>query len=180
MKKTQMINYLKRLIFILLLCSGCDKIEDLLTFEVRDTTTFTIPSITGINSPIEIPVPPIESSSSEDFENNNTEAALVKDVILKELSLEIIDPEDKGFGFIKSIEIYISTKDEAEVMLASKYNIPVDQGNTLVLDPSGAKLDPYLKSDLYNLRTSVQVKEIPGRDITVEAGMTFRVTADPL
>lgn len=167
-------------VVFLLFATGCDKIDDLLTFNFKDSTTFTIPSVTGIDSPVNIPVPPIKSSSSEEFENNNTKASLVKDVILKELTLEIEDPQGKGFGFLKSIEIFISTEETAEVMLASKYNIPDDQGDILVLDPSGAKLDEYIKSDFYNLRTEVKVKEIPGQEVTVKADMTFRVTADPL
>lgn len=169
-------------IFIVLsiIAASCEQIENLLTFEIEDSIEFTIPSATVINSPISVPTPPIQSSSTQTFENNNTKASLVKNVSLKELNLKIIDPETKTFKFIKSIEIYISAEDVAEVLLASKYDIPEDVGNTLMLDTSGEKLDDFIKKGQYDIRTVVQVKEIPGQDVTVNAKMVYKVTADPL
>lgn len=166
--------------FLIATLFSCEKVKELLTFEVHDSAVFTIPSLTGINSPLSIPVPPIKSSSSQAFENNNTKASLVKDVVLKELTLHITDPEDKTFKFLKSLEIYITADGEKEILLASKYNIQESSGQTLSLDPTGSKLDPYLKKDSYSIRTVVEVREIPGEDVTVQADLVFRVTADPI
>lgn len=182
---TEFINNMKNtiaavLIFFLILPFSCKQIEDLLTFEIKDSAQFTIPSFSVVNSPISIPVPPVESSSTQTFENSNTNASLVKDVILKELNLEIIDPQTKSFNFLQSIEIYIAAEDIDEVLLASKYDIPENVGNTLILDTSGEKLDEFIKKGRYTLRTVVQVKEVPGEDVTVKADMVFKVTADPL
>lgn len=168
------------IIFLSVFTFSCKQIEDLLSFEIKDSTEFTIPSFSVVSSPINIPVPPVESSSSQTFENSNTNASLVKDVILKELSLEIIDPQTKSFSFLQSIEIYIAAEDVAEVLLASKYDIPENVGNTLILETSGERLDEFIKKGRYTLRTVVQVKEVPGEDVTVKAEMVFKVTADPL
>lgn len=168
------------LILLSVITVSCEQINDLLTFEIKDSTEFTIPSFTVVSSPISIPVPPIESSSSQAFENSNTNASLVKDVLLKELNLEILDPEAKSFGFLESIAIYIAAEDVDEVLLASKYDIPEDVGSTIMLDTSGEKLDEYIKRGNYTLRTVVKVKEVPGEDVTVNAEMVFKVTADPL
>ncbi len=176
MKKNSVVLFIVLSIF----AASCEQIENLLTFEIEDTIEFTIPSSTVINSPISIPTPPIQSSSTQTFENNNTNASLVKNVSLKDLNLKILKPETKTFRFIQSIEIYISAEDVEEVLLASKYNIPENVGNTLILDTSGEKLDNYIKKGQYDIRTVVQVKEIPGQDVTVDAKMVFKVTADPL
>ena len=173
-------NLSKYLAGALLIFFSCEKIENLLTFDVKDSTEFTIPSFTGINSPLSIPVPPVRSSSNQAFENNNTNANLVKDVSLKKLNLQIIAPEEKSFKFLKSVEIYISAEGEEEIMLASKYDIPTAIGNSLDLETTNHKLDAYIKKDSYDIRTVVEVREIPGQDVTVKADMTFKVTADPL
>ena len=162
------------------LITSCKKVEDLLTFKVHDSSSFTIPSITGIDSPVSIPVPPVESNSQQTFENNNTAASLVKNVVLENLTLTITDPAAKTFQFLKSIKIYISADGEQEILLAHKDNIPAEINSVLEMDPEGNKLDPYIKKDTYNLRTVVEVKEIPGQDVTVRADMVLRVTADPL
>ncbi len=168
------------MLLIMVSLLSCDKLDQLLTFDVKDSVTFTIPSSTGINLPINIPVPTIESSASSTFKNNNTHASLVKNVALKELKLNLIDPENKTFKFLKSIEIYISAVGEKEVLLASTYDIPVSIGNTLTLSPSGNKLDAYLKKESYTIRNVVEIREVPGGNITIKADMVFQVTADPL
>lgn len=159
---------------------SCDKLDELLTFDVKDSGTFTIPSYTGISAPVSIPVPTITSSASKTFENNNTHASLVKNVKLKELQLNIESPQSKTFKFLKSIEIYISAEGENEVMLASIYDIPVTIGSELILDPTGNNLDTFIKKESYSLRTVVEIREIPGQDITVRSDMVFQVTANAL
>lgn len=169
------------LLFLMLFSfTSCEKLDDLLTFDVKDSTTFTIPSVTGINAPISIPAPTIKSSSTNAFKNNNTNASLVKNVTLKELTLNLESPATRTFNFLKSIEIYISATGEKEVLLASIHDIPSSVGKILNLVPSGNKLDVYIKKESYNIRTVVEVREIPGEDITVKADLVFQVTANTL
>ncbi|MDQ3393441.1 MAG: hypothetical protein M3512_04935 [Bacteroidota bacterium] len=173
------IVFIPILLLIITLLS-CDKLDQLLTFDVKDSATFTIPSSTAINLPINIPVPTIQSSASSTFKNNNTNASLVKDVFLKDLTLNLTDPDDMTFRFLKSITIFISAAAEKEVILASITDIPLTTGNTLTLTPSGSKLDVFLKKDSYNIRNVVEIREVPKSSITIRADMVFQVTADPL
>ena len=97
---------------------ACKKLSQLLTFEISNTENITIPASGILNVPIISPVP-VTMNSQESFENNNTSASLVKDVILKKLTLAITDPANENFNFLKSIKLYIGTDEYDKVPLAS-------------------------------------------------------------
>ena len=71
---------------LLLLFVSCEKINDLLTFEITSSETIKIPASGLIDAPLIAPVP-VPVNSQQSFENNNTNADLVKDVKLDELKL---------------------------------------------------------------------------------------------
>lgn len=158
---------------------SCNKIDDLLTFRIKHQNTIVLESSIPIASPLEIITPDIETNSNQEFQNNNTRADLVKDVKLESLKLTITDPEDKTFSFLKSIKIYISADGVPEIELASQENIN-STTNTLDLETTNEKLDPYVKASSYNLRTAVVTKETLTSDVSVRANLTFKVTAEPL
>ena len=158
---------------------SCDVLDKLLTFEVHDQSSFSINNGLPFNSPFDAPTPDVTTNSTSEFENNNTNVNLVKDVKLKQLKLTITNPSDKTFSFLKAIHIYISTDGNDEIELAYLDNINVAT-NTLNLTCTSAKLDKYIKADSYKLRTQVTTKETLMQKVDVQSDMTFRVTADPL
>jgi hypothetical protein len=153
-------------------------VDQLLTFTVSNETSFTIASGFPLNTASEIITPDVTTNSSTEFQNNNTNANLVKDAKLKELKLTITNPSDKTFSFLKSIHLYISTDANDEIELAYLDDINATT-NVLNLTVSGAKLDKYIKAPSYKIRTKAVIKETLTKDITVKAEMKFRVTADP-
>jgi hypothetical protein len=158
---------------------GCKDVDDLLTFNISDQISITVPSNSPLSLPSEIATPEVTTNSSQKFANNNTEASLVKDVKLQELKLTIKTPSGKTFNFLKSIQIYISTNTSNEILLASLDNVPVNM-TAINLTPTEAKLDTYAKSSSYKLRTSIVTKETLTQDVAVQADLKFRVTAAPL
>jgi hypothetical protein len=164
---------------LLFFIGACKDVDDLLTFEISDSFELTIASGSPLNLPIELATPDVATNSSQKFENNNTKAELVKDIRLKTLNLEITDPVDKTFNFLKSIEIYISTNGNNEILLAHLYDIPQDV-NTIELIPTSEKLDIYVKSSTYQLRTKIITQETLSQEVDLTGGVTFKVTADPL
>ena len=171
---------LKKLIpavIVMLIVTGCNDVEDLLTFHFSDRTQIRIESASPLNLPIEIITPAITSNSQQQFENNNTKAELVRDVKLEQLNLTLTSPSGKSFSFLKSIRIFISTNESNEIELASLDNISSPTG-TLELIPTSQKLDVYAKSSSYNLRTQVTTDETLTQDVDVQVDLRFRVTAD--
>lgn len=164
-------------LFLLALFS-CDKIDQLLTFEISQSDEIKIPASGLINTPVISPVP-VTMSSQESFKNNNTSAALVKDVSLSKLTLTITDPAAANFDFLKSITIYIGTNESDKVLLASLDNVPTGV-SSIDLVSGNEKLDKFIKASGYTLYTQVALRSNVAHELTVRADAKFRVTADPL
>lgn len=162
----------------LLLFSGCDKLDRLLTFEISSSEEIKIPASGLINTPLISPVP-VTVNSQQSFENNNTRADLVKDVRLVKLTLKIVDPATENFDFLKSIQIYIGSSTDDKVLLASLDQVPTGV-STIELVSGNSKLDKYIKASSYTLYTEVSLRSNVARELTVQADSRFEVTADPL
>jgi hypothetical protein len=166
------------LVLLALMIVSCSEVDKLLTFTISEQTTFKINSGLPFNSPFEVATPDVTTNSTSEFKNNNTNANLVKDVKLDELKLSITSPADKTFSFLKSVHMYISTTADDEIELAFQDNISSNT-NTINLTCTAQKLDKYIKSSSYKIRTSVTTRETLTQEITVKADMKFKVTADP-
>lgn len=164
--------------FFALLIFSCTAINNLLTFTITDQYSFTIPSGIPVGIPLDVITPDISSNSSTEFTNNNTNANLVKDVRLSELTLNITNPSNQTFSFLKSIHIYISTDGTDEVELA--YLDAINSTSTSIsLTPSNNKLDKYIKSPTFKLRIEAVNKEALTNNTSINAEMKFKVTANP-
>jgi hypothetical protein len=173
---------IKGKIFLLLLAGlvfGCKSIDKLLTFTVTDQTSFRVESTSPLNLPFEILTPDVTTNSSQKFENNNTTSALVKDVKLEELRLTITNPSTKTFSFLKSVYIYISTTQSDEIQLAYLDNIS-STNSTITLITTQEKLDKYVKSSSYKLRTKIVTSESLSQPVDVRVDLKFKVTAQSL
>jgi hypothetical protein len=164
------------------LFASCEKLSELLSFEIKHSQTFTMPAqfiLPGTDFPGS-PVA-VTTNSSESFKNNNTRAELVKDVTLKKLVLTIQNPDNEDFGFLKDVEVYINSDEvNKEVKLAYLNNISANAGKTLELTATNEKLDQYLKASSFTIRTRATVDEAVSQDVTIKTDMTFKITADPL
>lgn len=163
---------------LLLLFVSCEKINDLLTFEITSSETIKIPASGLIDAPFIAPVP-VPVNSQQSFENNNTKADLVRDVRLVKLKLTIVDPAAENFDFLDNIKIYIGTSGEDRVLLASLDKVPTGV-STIELVSANEQLDNYLKASSYTLYTEVGLRSNVAHELTVQADSRFKVTADPL
>ncbi len=171
---------MKRIVILigaLVILASCDKASELTQFEIETTTEITIPAAAGTNLPIDIITPDIQSNSSTTFENNNTRADLIEEISLRECDLTITSPSDANFDFLKSIEVYMSTDSEPEVLIAEKQDIQNGQGQHLDLETTGADLSEYIKASSYDLRIEIVTDEIPGSEIDIDIRSVFFVDA---
>ncbi len=167
----------------LILFTGCnlkEKIDEIATFNINNSAEITLPSSTGINLPIDIRTPDVNTSSQQSFENNNTRADLVENVNLSELTLTITNPGDRTFSFLKSLEIYISNDSEGSTLIAEIQDIPENVGGELDLETTGANLDEYIKEDSYSLQFEAVTDETTNSETDITAEMVFEVRAKVL
>jgi hypothetical protein len=160
--------------------AGCKEVDKLLTFTISDEAVIRIENspLNLPDVPVEVPTPDVTTNSNQEFENNDTRTALVKDIKLQELNLTITDPPGKTFSFLKSITLFISTDGSDEIELAHQNDIPAS-AVSVALIPTKAKLDHYIKGPSYKLRTSIVTRESLTETIEVRADIR-KVTAAPL
>jgi len=175
---------MKKYHFLVLAClligaSSCKKIASLLSFQVNDSSSFTIPGTTYLpGAALSIPGVTVTSTSQSTYKSNNTSADYVQDVTLDRLMLTVTNPSTQNFDFLKSINIYIAT-DQAgsnKVLLASLAAVPTGQ-TSISLTPAGNKLDLYLKSSSYTLTTTAELAQTLRQNTDVRADSRFNVHA---
>ncbi len=111
-------SYLLLLATLLLGAASCKKIVELFTFQVSDSSSFTVPGTPFVPPGVSLSIPGVSvpTSAQSTYKNNNTSADYVKDVTLDRLTLTVTNPSTQNFDFLKSISIYIST-DAAAIRL---------------------------------------------------------------
>jgi hypothetical protein len=161
---------------IILSLFGCKKVDKLTQFNMEFNATEVIPSSTGINLPLNILTPDIETNSVSTFEVNNTHKDLIEEITLTTLSLTITSPSNADFSFLQSIDVYISANGLDEVKIASKENVPTDV-TVLNLDVTGIDLKEYIKADKFSLRLNTVTDELLTSDHHIDIHSEFFVDA---
>jgi hypothetical protein len=177
-------SFLRSITLLALVCvlalASCNSevINRATTFRYPTEVSFTIPSTPTIIQPLFLVSNEVQTSSSQEFKNNNTSVNLVKNVALEKLTLSIVNPQTQTFRFLRSIKIYMVAEGLPEIEIASNTDIPSDAGQTIELTTTKANLDSYIKKDKYRLRNEVVLREPTTQNIDARANMTFLVTAD--
>ncbi len=156
---------------------GCKKLDKLTEFDIVYHTEITINSGIPVDLPFDIPTPPIETNSEEEFDNNNTHKDLIEEIYLKKMQLTITEPANGTFDFLNSIEIYIVADGLPEKKVAWKNPVPSSVGNTLELETTGDDLQEYIKKDSFRLKTKVVTDQILAQDYHIDIVSVFHVNA---
>lgn len=174
-------SYLLLIATFFISLSSCEKLKDLTTFSINNTSSITIPASPLVtSSPISITTPGVESNTEQAFSNNNTKANLVEEAILESLTLEITSPSDQKFDFLNEIEIYIKAEGLNEVLLASRMDIPESIGSSLELETTGENLKEYIKKENFSIKTKVLTDKVLNNDVDIDVKMEFKIRAKVL
>lgn len=164
-------------VLLLLMATGCKKIDRLTQFEMALDNSVVIPSSTGVNLPLNLLTPEVETNSQQTLESNDTRKDLIEEIHLDNLTLTITSPSNGSFSFLRSIGIYISADGLPETSIAWKDSVPPSSGNTLQLDVSGNELKEYIKKDRYTLRVTTVTDELLSTDQHIDIHSVFFVNA---
>jgi len=161
------------LVFVLQL-SSCKKLTQ---FEMDYEQTFNFESSSPVSVPFNISIPPQETNSTSEFEENDTRKNKIEEILLTKMYIEIIDPPEKSLSFLNEIEVFINADGLDELSLAIKEDIPSNIGNYLELDTSNENFDEYIKKDTFSLRIRTIYDEYVLEDLEAKCFMTFFVDA---
>jgi hypothetical protein len=168
-------NKLILFLIVLLPLFGCKK--KLTQFYIEYNSTAFVQSTVPVSSPFSIYTPDQTTDSEFEFEVNDTRKDRIREILLKNLELSIIDPSGKSFSFLNSIEIFISSANNPEQKVAFKEEIPNSIGSKLVCDVSDVDLQAYIKEDKFSLRLRTVTDEILTEDVTINIYSNFLVDA---
>ena len=159
-----------------ILPTSCDKLEDLIKIPISITDQFTIPAGTGIGTIFSPITGSSETNIEQELENNDARKDKIKTVKLRELKLTILT-SGKDFSFADSLEIYLNTEGQEEILIATKDDIDPD-ATSIDMDVVGDDLADYLKQDEISFRAKFENKELDLTSTDVEVFAKFRITVD--
>lgn len=150
--------------------------DGLINFNIDFTQESTIPASTPINTPIDIMTPETTTNTEQELEVRDSRKNLVEHVFLEVLTIEITAPESQDFNFLKEIEIFIDSDNNAEEKVAFKKDIPegTKKLNCEVLD---IDLQKYLLEDQFKLRIKTITDQLITQDIEIEIFTDFNISA---
>lgn len=160
--------------------ASCEQVDELTQFEMDYTTSFTIPGTLGMDVPIDLQTPEIQTNSTEKFSGQDTREDLVEEIVLQNMNLSIQSPSDGDFSFLNGLTIYLSAEGMEEIKVAWKDSIPEDPGSTLELETATADLKEYIFKDQFQLRIQSRTDEIIDQDHEVRVESVFFVDAKVL
>lgn len=158
--------------------NACKKLRELTRFDITTVSYTTIPSGGVINLPFPVFTPDIETNSAQEFESNKTEAKLVRTAFLQSLTLNIHQPNQANFDFLRSLEVYISADNLEEKRIAIQNDIPQTGLKTLEVNVDNSiDLKEYIKAEKYKLRIQAVTRQLPGSDVSIRINSRFEVEA---
>lgn len=162
---------------IVIFISSCETVDKFTQFTMDYNSQVTIQSSVGIDVPVVLKTPEIESNAESQFEVNDTRKDLVEEILLQESTLTISQPDDGDFSFLNDIELYINAEGLDEQLIASKENIPDDVGSELQLDINEVDLKNYIKKEEFTLNIKTVTDEVITEDHVIDIYSVFWVDA---
>lgn len=158
--------------------SSCEKLDQEFTqFTVEYTSKVTIENGIGINLPLDILTPEMETNAEAEFAVHDTRKDLIEEILLEEMSLKVTSPSNQRLDFLNSIKVYINAEGLSEVEIAFKDPVPEDVGDELQLDVNNNNLREYIIKDKFSLRVEIVSDQLTGQDVDIDVFSKFFVDA---
>jgi len=156
---------------------ACKALDKLTQFHITYDSQITIPKTLGVDLPVDVMTPDINTDSNAEFESNNTHKDLIDVIYPTQISLSITSPESSTFNFLKNIEIDISADGLAEKKIAWLNDIPKTGLKTITLQVSSDNLKAYIMKSSFQLHTKTTTRELISHDTDIKIHTVFYVNA---
>lgn len=161
---------------ILIGISACQKTKDSINeateFTINYSTTVAIPSSSiTVTAPAEFTSPEIPTTSSSRFAAEKTTQELIDEI--KMTTFNLSNPNG-NLNFLKTISIFIKAPGLADILVATKSNIP--PGTTSVAaDLSGTNIKDHIFKDKIQFKVSLTITTGLTADQTLKIDQTVTV-----
>ncbi len=178
-------------LLVLVAFAACQKVKNLanISFNVPYSQTISVPGVPGylygISLPdggLDLPFPAVTvaTNARQYFDQYHASSKNVVSVYLSSLDMQVIAPPNQFFDFLDSIQLFISTETQPEVLVAYEYNIPKFQKEIILSVVPGLNLKDYFVQDSMTVRLNAHVNAVPASGTQLQISGQFRCTANPL
>lgn len=167
--------------------TACDKLKSIADIKFSIPYTERV-EVSGLpDNPFILPqgltasIPPIavETKSEEYIKQYNTSSALITEVKLGQLKLEINEPATQNFDMMDSVWLFVSASGLPEIQAAYYFDIPKGV-KTLDLITSGDNLKEYFLQDSMYFRIQGHFYKAPDSASVFTISTRFDAIANPL
>ena len=131
---------------------------------------------------LDLPFPAITvaTNTQQYFNQYHASSKNVVSVYLFSLNMQVVAPPTQYFDFLDTIQFFISTETQPEVLVAYAYNIPKLQKAIMLTVVPGLDLKNYLVRDSMTVRLNAHINAVPVSGSQLQTSGQFRCTANPL
>ncbi len=179
------------IIALICVCSGCGKVRQLTNINVDipynyqqsvpsipgDTVTTVLP-VGGI--PLPFPSVGIATNSQQYIATYGTATNLVLNVYLKSLAIQIQTPPNQNFNFLDYMDVYISSRTQPEVLIASQHAVAKGQSTLNLVPDTTVNLKSYFLEDTIYFRLSAHINAVPPAGEELNMATVLHMLANPL
>ena len=162
---------LPMLVAFAIVISGCATVQSIIKSTFPYTATVVIPASGKTNTPISAKS---SATSIDQVFGNQNGASYIKDVRIASAKLTAYNPTSTSLGLFKSVNLYISSADSGEILVASRTDVQANIGSDLVLDIDNSRLlDNYVQGGSISLRLEYVLRNNTKADISVKTTLSF-------
>jgi hypothetical protein len=165
--------------------TSCDKLKNMITMRVNVpySSEFVLDADTSIMIPpggvvISLPTMVFTPNSDDILQAHNLTENEIVEVKLRTFVQKVKDANGADENSVDSLELFISTKQKPELMIAHQFNIS-DNIDSVVFDCVADNLKDYFLQDTIYMRLQGHFNRAP-KDIRYQSDMAFTIVSKPL
>ena len=159
------------LIALTIAVSGCATVQSIIKSTFPYTATIVIPASGKANSTISAKS---SATSIDQVFGNQNGTNYIKDVRIASAKLTAYNPANTSLGMFKSVNLYISSGNSGEILVASRPDVQANIGSDLVLDIDNSRfLDTYVQGSSISLRLEYVLRNSSTADVSIKTTLSF-------
>ena len=163
--------------FLFLSLVACEKIDKNTQFSISTEASFEVPANTTTQTPIELTAIPLVIDS-QIFEDYKTSLDLIDKATIKNIELQIANPQNADFDFLTDIELYIEADNLPKIRIAWRNNMQNDQLQSFNPEYLPDNLSEYIKNDHLKMSLVLLTDEVLQQPAQFKVKTGFYIDAE--
>jgi uncharacterized protein YceK len=159
------------MIAVIMITSGCATVQSIIKSTFPYTATLIIPASGKANTANSVKS---SATSIDQVFGNQKGTSYIKDVRIASAKLSAYNPANTSLGMFKSLNLYISSANSGEILVASRTDVQANIGSDLVLDIDNSRiLDTYVQGSSISLRLEYVLRNNSTTDVSMKTTLSF-------